>query len=215
MVAGINHYMVITDDPLELLDSRELLSRARAGEAPAFCLLIEPLQVRLLGQAVALAGDLSAAEDLVSETLVEAWKSLPRYNQTCRLSTWLYAILLHRHRKSVRRARSRPISLAWLPFFEAQNLHDQQENLRSPELSPADAMAQNETSVRLRQCLELLPDKHRQIIRLRFFEDASLPDMAAVLGCSVGTVKSRLYHALEKLSKMKMNLSEVKGDKQI
>jgi RNA polymerase sigma-70 factor (ECF subfamily) len=207
--------MVITDDPLELSDSREVLSRARAGEAPAFCLLIEPLQVRLLGQAVALAGDLSAAEDLVSETLVEAWKSLPRYNQTCRLSTWLYAILLHRHRKSVRRARSRPISLAWLPFFEAQNLHDQQENLRSPELSPADAMAQNETSVRLRQCLELLPDKHRQIIRLRFFEDASLPDMAAVLGCSVGTVKSRLYHALEKLSKMKMNLSEVKGDKQI
>ena len=207
--------MVITDDPLELSDSRELLSRARAGEAPAFCLLIEPLQARLLGQAVALTGDLSAAEDLVSETLVEAWKSLPRYNQTCRLSTWLYAILLHRHRKSVRRARSRPISLAWLPFFEAQNLHDQQENLRSPELSPADAMAQNETSVRLRQCLELLPDKHRQIIRLRFFEDASLPDMAAVLGCSVGTVKSRLYHALEKLSKMKMNLSEVKGDKQI
>ena len=215
MAAGINHYMVITDDPLELSDSRELLSRARAGEAPAFCLLIEPLQARLLGQAVALTGDLSAAEDFVSETLVEAWKSLPRYNQTCRLSTWLYAILLHRHRKSVRRARSRPISLAWLPFFEAQNLHDQQENLRSPELSPADAMAQNETSVRLRQCLELLPDKHRQIIRLRFFEDASLPDMAAVLGCSVGTVKSRLYHALEKLRKMKMNLSEVKGDKQI
>src|ERR1035438_449301 len=90
MAAGINHYMVITDDPLELSDSRELRSRARAGEAPAFCLLIEPLQARLLGQAVALTGDLSAAEDLVSETLVEAWKSLPRYNQTCRLSTWLY-----------------------------------------------------------------------------------------------------------------------------
>ena len=215
MAAGINHYMVITDDPLELSDSRELLSRARAGEAPAFCLLIEPLQARLLGQAVALTGDLSAAEDLVSETLVEAWKSLPRYNQTCRLSTWLYAILLHRHRKSVRRARSRPISLAWLPFFEAQNLHDQQENLRSPELSPAEAMAQCETGNGLRQCLELLPDKHRQIILLRFFEDASLPDMAAVLGCSVGTVKSRLHHALEKLRKMKMNLSDLKGDKQI
>ena len=215
MVAGINHYMVITDDPLELSDSRELLSRARAGEAPAFCLLIEPLQARLLGQAVALTGDLSAAEDFVSETLVEAWKSLPRYNQTCRLSTWLYAILLHRHRKSVRRARCRPISLIWLPFFEAQDFHEQQQNLPSPELSPAEVLAQNETSAWLRQCLELLPDKHRQIILLRFFEDASLPDMAAVLGCSVGTVKSRLYHALEKLRKMKMNLSEVKGDKQI
>ena len=215
MAAGINTYMVITDDPLELSDSRELLSRARAGEAPAFCLLIEPLQARLLGQAVALAGDLSVAEDLVSETLVEAWKSLPRYNESCRLSTWLYSILLHRHQKSIRRARCRPISLSWLPFFEAQDFHEQQQNLPSPELSPAEVLAQNETSAWLRQCLELLPDKHRQIILLRFFEDASLPDMAVVLGCSVGTVKSRLHHALEKLRKMKMNLSEVKGDKQI
>ena len=74
-------------------------------------------------------------------------------------------------------------------------------------------MAQNETSARLRQCLEMLPEKHRQVILLRFFEDASLPDMAAVLGCSIGTVKSRLYHALEKLRKMKMNLPDMKGDK--
>ena len=205
--------MVITDDPLELSDSRELFSRACAGEAHAFCLLTEPLQARLLRQAVALAGDLGGAEDLVSETLVEAWKCLPRYNQTCRLSTWLYAILLNRHRKSVCRARSRPLSLSWLPFNETEKLNEQQQNLPSPELSPAEAMAQSEASIRLRRCLELLSEKHHQVILLRFFEDASLPDMAAVLGCSVGTVKSRLHHALEKLRKMKMNLSELKGDK--
>ena len=76
-------------------------------------------------------------------------------------------------------------------------------------------MAQNETGGRLRQSLESLPDKHRQVIPLRFFEDASLPDMAVVLDCSVGTVKSRLHHALEKLRKMKMNLPELKGDKQL
>ena len=207
--------MVITDDPPEILDSRELLARTCGGEAEAFCLLTEPMQARLLRQAVTLAGDVSAAEDLVSETLVEAWRSLPRYNQTCRLSTWLYAILLHRHRRAIRRARCRPISLAWLPFFERQNLQDLQENLPSSEPSPAEALAQNETAARLRQYLELLPEKHRQVILLRFFEDASLSDMAAVLGRSEGTVKSRLHHALEKLRKMKMNLSDLKGDKQL
>jgi RNA polymerase sigma-70 factor (ECF subfamily) len=207
--------MVITDDQPELSETKELLARACAGDARAFCLLTEPLQARLLRQAVALAGDLHAAEDLVSETLVEAWKSLPRYNHSCRLSTWMYAILLHRHWKSVRRAGSRPLSLAWLPFFEARDLHEQQTNLPSPELSPAEAMADREMSNRLRQCVDLLPDKHRQVILLRFFEDASLPDMAAVLGCSVGTVKSRLFHALEKLRKMKMNLPATGGDKQV
>lgn len=206
--------MVITDDPPERSDSREFLARACEGETEAFSLLTEPLQGRLLRQAVALTGDVGAAEDLVLETLVEAWGSLPRYDQTCRLSTWLYAILLHRYRKSVRRARCRPVSLAWLPFFERQELQDRQENIPSPELSPMDAVARNETAVRLRQSLGMLPEKHRQVILLRFFEDASLPDMAAVLGCSVGTVKSRLHHALEKLRRMKMNLPELKGDKQ-
>ena len=207
--------MVITEDPPDLSDSPALFSRARAGDAPAFCRLTEPLQARLLRQAIALAGDVSSAEDLVSETLVEAWKSLPRYEPSCRLSTWLYAILLHRHQKSLRRARSRPISLAWLPFREARDLHERQASVPSPEISPADAMAQNEISTRLQQCIAMLPDKHRQIILFRFFEDASLPDMAAVLGCSVGTVKSRLFHALEKLRKMKMNLPDPARDKQI
>ena len=136
--------MVITDDDLELSAAPELLSRARAGDTPAFCLLIEPLQTRLLRQAAALSGDLSAAEDLVSETLVEAWKSLARYNATCQLSTWLYAILLHRYQKSVRRARSRPISLARLSSLESEELHEQQQNVPSTDVSPAEQIAQAE-----------------------------------------------------------------------
>ena len=180
--AGIKRYMVITDDQPEHTDTRELLSRACAGESGAFCLLTEPLQARLLRQALGLAGDLGAAEDLVSETLVEAWKSLRRYNQSCRLSTWLYSILLHRHYKSVRRARSRPVSLAGLPVLDAEALHEQHANLPSAELSPAEVLARRETNARVRQFIDGLPEKHRQVILLRFFEEASLPDMAAVLG---------------------------------
>src|SRR5262245_10992358 len=100
--------MVIADVPVEASTEKDLLVRARNGQADAFCRLIHPLQTRLFRQAMMLCGDTHAAEDLVSETLVEAWKSLARYNATCRFSTWLYAILLHRHQKAVRRARSRP-----------------------------------------------------------------------------------------------------------
>lgn len=187
--------MVITDDP-EPSVAADLLSRARAGDAEAFCSLVEPLHARLLRQAAALSGDPNAADDLVSETLVEAWKSLSRYDGTCRLSTWLYAILLHRWQKSVRRARSRPVSLAWFSRFDAENLSAEQENIPSAESSPADSVARAETFWHLRQGVERLPEKHRLVILLRFFEDASLPDIAAVLNCSVGTVKSRLHHAL-------------------
>ncbi|MGA2684440.1 MAG: sigma-70 family RNA polymerase sigma factor [Verrucomicrobiota bacterium] len=123
--------------------------------------------------------------------------------------------MLHRYQKSVRRARSRPVSLAGLPFSETQKLHDRHENIASAETSPAEAATRHETFIELRQCVEKLPQKHQEVVLLRFFENASLPDMAAVLDCSVGTVKSRLHHALEKLRKMKMNLPAPEEDKQI
>jgi RNA polymerase sigma-70 factor (ECF subfamily) len=207
--------MVDTEDCIDLPTEADVLSRAWAGDAEAFCRLTEPLQASLLRQAVALAGDLATAEDLVSETLVAAWTSLARYNQSCRLSTWLYAILLHRYQKSVRRARSRPRSLSWLPFLQARELDRQHENIPSPDPSPSEAVSKDELFTQMRRCVEMLPEKQRIIIWLRFFDDTSLGDMAAVLGCSVGTVKSRLHHALEKLRKMKMNLPTLEGDKQI
>ncbi len=207
--------MDITHDRVEAIDAGESLAHARAGDARAFCQLTEPLQTRLLRQAAALSGDLSVADDLVSETLVEAWKSLARYDETCRFSTWLYAILLHRHQKWRRRASSRPVPLASLPVTDCEDLVARQENVPSPEPSPAEAAARNEASAHLRDCINWLPEKHRQIILLRFYEDASLPDMAHVLGCPVGTVKSRLHHALEKLREIKMNVPELGGDKQI
>jgi len=207
--------MAVTDEQPQTAASQELLARAREGDALAFCRLIEPLQTRLLRQATALNSDVSLAEDLVSETRVRAWKHLSRYNATCRLSTWLYAILLHCHQEAARRARSRPALLAGLPLAEARELYKQHEDNSSSEPSPAEAAAQKETVIQLNRCVERLPEKHRDIIRLRFFEEASLPDMAAILGCSVGTVKSRLHHALEKLRKMKMNLPDSKGHSQL
>jgi RNA polymerase sigma-70 factor (ECF subfamily) len=206
--------MSITDDRAETIAPGVLLRRARAGDAPAFCQLTEPLQARLLRQAAALTGDLSVAEDLVSETLVEAWKSLDRYDETCRFSTWLYAILLHRRQKMARRARSRPSVLAWLPSFARDGLISRQEKLPSPEPSPSESAARSETAAWVRQCVDRLPERHRRVILLRFFEDAALADMAVVLGCPEGTVKSRLHHALEKLRQMKMNHPEMRGDKQ-
>jgi len=207
--------MVIKAERPKQPAEQELLALARTGDAAAFCELLGPLQSRLLRQATALTNDPNAAEDLVSETRVRAWRGLSRYNETCRLSTWLYAILLHCHQEALRRARSRPISLAHLPSAQAMQLQSRHESDPSFGPSPAAAAAQNEVAWQLSRCVEMLPEKHREVIQLRFFEDASLPDMAAVLGCSVGTVKSRLHHALDKLRKMKLNLPEAESHQQL
>jgi RNA polymerase sigma-70 factor (ECF subfamily) len=206
--------MVITADRPEIAGTADLLTRARAGDSSAFCQLGAEHEGRLLQQACGLTRDLSAAEDLVCETLVEAWRSLGRYNGACRFSTWLFSILLHRHQKALRRARSRPVPLAALPSAEADERRQAQENLPAEGPSPAEQAMRRETAERLRKAVEALPEKHQRVILLRFFEDASLPEIAAVLGCSIGTVKSRLHYALEKLRETQegLNLSELRGD---
>lgn len=197
-----------------MADSAELLARAREGDREVYCELAANYEQRLFQQAVGLCRDPATAEDLVAETLIEAWKSLSRFNGTCRFSTWLYAILLHRFQKLSRRARSRPVPLASLRAGEAGERESLLERLPDAQLLPADALLQKELAAQLGEAVELLPRKHQQVVRLRFNEGASLPEIAGALGLSVGTVKSRLHHALEKLRQMKtiMNLSKESGD---
>jgi len=203
--------MVITANRPEIAGTPNLLARARAGDASAFCQLAAEHEGRLLRQACGLTRDRSAAEDLVSETFVEAWRSLGRYNGTCRFSTWLFSILLHRHQKALRRARSRPIPLGALPASEADEQRRAQEDVPASNPSPAEEAVRQEAAERLRQAVQALPAKHQQVVLLRFFDEASLPEIAALLDCSVGTVKSRLHYALEKLRETQhgVNLSEL------
>src|SRR6202042_881984 len=66
-----------------------------------FSRLMQEHQPRLLAQALAFCGEPHQARDLVQETMVAAWTSLSRFDGSCRFFTWLYAILLRRHRKTL------------------------------------------------------------------------------------------------------------------
>src|SRR5882762_10831517 len=94
----------------EAAHTHDILSQAQAGDADAFCSLCHPFEARLVRQAMALCGDAALAEDLAQDTLVEAWKSLRRYNGRCHFFTWLCAILLNRYRNTIREQRPVPFS---------------------------------------------------------------------------------------------------------
>ena len=189
---------MLTDCDLPNVEA--LLERARAGGMEAFDEICRLYAARLLRQATALCGEVALAEDLAQETLIETWKCLARYNGQCQFFTWLCAILLHRHRKLLRKRRpvafslSRPADIA--PGSGMEQWPD-------PGIRPDEAVESEERARVVRRCLEALPARHRQVIYLRFYVDDSLEGIAAALGCSVGTVKSRLFHGLEKLRRMR------------
>jgi RNA polymerase sigma-70 factor, ECF subfamily len=181
-------------------ETRSLLAQAQAGDAAAFGEVCRAYQTRLWRQAVALCGDAALAEDLAQDTLVEAWKSLRRYNGRCQFFTWLCAILLNRYRNS--RRGKRPLSFLAFAGGEEGALQREIEQTADNEPLPDQAALLREQAALVRQCVQALPPKHQQIIYLRFYVDDSLEGIAAALGCSVGTVKSRLFHALDKLRGM-------------
>jgi len=176
---------------VELTYSPDVLARAQARDADAFCELCRPYEDRLLRQAVALCRDEAMAEDLVQETLIEAWKSLHRFNGRCRLFTWFCSIMLHRYQRVIR--RKRPMSV------NAETFH----GLADDRPTPAADTEAVDRNLWLQTCLDHLPHKQRRVVYLRFYVENSMEEIAAAVGCSVGTVKSRLFNGLENLRKMR------------
>lgn len=183
----------------ETVEPTDLLSRAQQGDGDAFCELCRIHEARILRQATAICGDPVLAEDLAQETLFEAWKSIRRYNGKCKFFTWLCSIMMNRCRNFRRQSRNRPIALSDLHGPDREGAERVLNNLADTAPMPDQSTLVTERAVRLRENLDRLSDKHRAVIYLRFYVDDSLEGIAAALGCSVGTVKSRLYNALENL----------------
>jgi RNA polymerase sigma-70 factor (ECF subfamily) len=204
-VLSVTAIFVETDQALP----PDLLKQAQSGDADAFCQLCRPHEARLFRQAISLCGENALAEDLAQDTFVEAWKCLRRYNGRCRFFTWLYAILLNRYR-NVRREK-RPVPLSVLSSAEHESARHAIDRLTDSTCQPDEAAQQAERDVLLHQAIQKLPHKHREVIHLRFFVDDSLDGIAAALNCSVGTVKSRLFHALEKLRAIHAEQNKTEG----
>lgn len=172
-------------------DERELIERAQAGEAIAFERLAEQHAARLWRCALALGKDRHWAEDLAQETLVEAWRSLARFDGRCQFSTWLYGVLRHRFLKGRRHQKaaglSTPDGLGQVPCTTS---------------TPDRTAEASEDAERVRRAVASLPEEHRLVVELRFFAGATLDEIAAAVDCPLGTVKSRLHYALEKLRQM-------------
>jgi RNA polymerase sigma-70 factor (ECF subfamily) len=184
-------------------DVSDLLVLARDGDLSAFSQMMEAEQPRLMAQALAFCGNADLAQDLVQETMIAAWKSLRRFDGSCRFFTWLYVILLRQHRRSLGWfARRLPLAM-----LEQQALAQRHEPAASDEGCQADA-AEPEL---LRAMMAALPARHREVIRLRFYAGAGEAEIAAALGISPGTVKSRLHHALEKLRRMKEKVNRLRS----
>ncbi|CAA9473245.1 MAG: hypothetical protein AVDCRST_MAG67-183 [uncultured Solirubrobacteraceae bacterium] len=168
-----------------------LLARAREGDLDAYEQLVRLHQQLAFRTALVLARNVADAEEAAQDAFVKAWRALPRFDPSRPFRPWLLTIVANEARNR-RRSAGRREALA---LRAAASRPADAERLPSPEL----ALLVAERDAALAAALERLDDRDRQVIACRYLLDLSEAETAAALGCRVGTVKSRLSRALERL----------------
>lgn len=179
---------------LPLADDRgdaELVTAFQRGDEQAFTVIVDRYKQRLLRLAMSVVRNQEDALDVLQDALIKVYHNLRSFRQSSALYTWLYRIVMNHAIDYVRR---RPQAVVESTSELLHELPDQ-----SPSLRPERALLNNELRERIFAAVDALPPKHRQVILLREIEGLSYKDIAAVTGCSEGTVMSRLFYARERL----------------
>jgi RNA polymerase sigma-70 factor (ECF subfamily) len=169
---------------------------AAAGDEAAFETLVLRHQRSLFNLALRLLGDRADAEDAVQEAFLRAYRALPRFRGDALFRTWLTGIAINvcRTRLAGAEARRRRVTSSLVQRDPATG---EEKALPVPDQAPnpeAKARA-GETRAALERALAALTPEHREVILLREVNGLEYEELAAVLGCALGTVKSRIARA--------------------
>ena len=182
-------------DGKELPDD-DLIRATQAGDQEAFGELVEKYKTRAFGVAVGIVGSRDEALDVVQESFVKAYYKLKEFRFGSNFYTWFYRLLVNqsidRWRK-ISRSGEVPLDEDWLTEDASPP-----DSFGYPE-TPEEILMNRELGEILQRAIAALPEHHRAVIVLREVEGMAYEDIAKTLGCSTGTVMSRLHYAREKL----------------
>lgn len=170
------------------LSDQELVSAANAGDATAFEALYERYRDWVFTLALRFTRDHTLAHDVLQETFIYFLRKFPGFVLTAQLKTFLYPVVRH-NALAVRRKT--------LKLTTNDDLSTQTPD--SACLVAANQQLASEALRELHRAVEHLDTGHREVVILRFVEDLSLQEIALAMEIPLGTVKSRLHHALAEI----------------
>lgn len=172
-----------------------ILDRLRAQESEAFEALVQAHEREMYQLAHRMLHDREEAMDATQEAFLRAFRALPRFRGETSLRSWLYGITLNVCRNHLaaasRRLRERQESLTWQDDEGEERLRP----LGDPAPNPERTAWAGELRQAIEDALAALPPDHREVVVLREVQGLDYEEMAAILGCALGTVKSRLGRA--------------------
>ena len=178
-----------------------LVERTLAGDARAFELLVIKYQRRIQRLIARMVRDVDLVEDIAQETFIRAYRALHQFRGDAQFYTWLYRIAVNTAKKFLLELKRDPL----VTESALKNEDDEDETSRPgsepiEEETPESLLAAREIAIVVNAALQALPDDLRQAVTLREIEGLTYEEIALVMDCPIGTVRSRIFRAREAIS---------------
>lgn len=186
-----------------------LVERVQRGDMRAFEMLVVKYQRRIERLIARIVRDPDAVQDMAQETFVRAWRALPGFRGESAFYTWLYRIAVNTARKSLVERRRDPVVPEGPAVSDVEDEGTFVAGLEpSHEDTPEAWLASQEVAQAVNDAIEALSEDLRQAIVLREIEGLGYEEIAAVMNCPIGTVRSRIFRAREAIAERLRPLRE-------
>jgi len=172
---------------------QQLVVRAQRGDTRAFDLLVLKYQGRIATLVARFVNDATEVEDVTQEAFIKAFRALPKFRGESAFYTWLYRIASNAAKNYLVARGRRPATTTDVQDAEYFEEGDALREIETPE----NAYFGSELAKTVQGALEGLPDELRAALSLREFDGLSYEEIADVMACPVGTVRSRIFRARE------------------
>jgi RNA polymerase sigma-70 factor, ECF subfamily len=178
-----------------------LVQRAVEGNQRAFELLVLKYQRRVARLVARMVRDSDLVDDVVQETFIRAYRALHQFRGEAQFYTWLYRIAVNTAKKALVDLRRNPVmNESALRGRDDDDETSPVSNELSSDETPETVLAAKEIGEAVNSAMEALPEDLRQAVTLREIEGLSYDEIAEVMNCPIGTVRSRIFRAREAIS---------------
>ena len=186
----------------------DLVKRCQAGETEAFDELVTRYRTRIFAMIYNMVHNEQDAWDLAQDSFVKAWNSIKRFRGRSSFYTWIYRIVMNVTIDWLRKKQVKGAGVEFDDAIQLREVNPASKTLPKADPLPYERMERTEVRARIDNAITQLSPEHRAVILMKETEGMQYHEIAEALGCSIGTVMSRLFYARKKLQNLLKDVYE-------
>ena len=178
-----------------------LIERVKRGDVKAFEMLVVKYQRRIERLIGRMVRDVDLVPDIAQETFIRAYRAIPQFRGEAAFYTWLYRIAVNTAKKALGELKRDPlVTESARAIRDDDDETSRTENELSDGETPESVLASKQVATAVNSAIDALSEDLRQAITLREIEGLSYEEIAEVMNCPIGTVRSRIFRAREAIA---------------